>query len=109
MAEWMIYMKSKILNIELCDENQKIIDKRIVKEFEIREDYIINQSISRFSTDEPCIIYRTCIINSVLIKLEEFFRNQIKNNIYRIDIKCLPSYLSDAIYLSENVQMLLIR
>jgi hypothetical protein len=94
------------LYIKLYDINNNLIENKYVKDFEINEDYIIKQSSSRFFTDEPCIIYRTCIINLALINLEEYLRSQIKKNNLYIRVLDLPENIIEMINIYKNVYVL---
>ncbi len=79
------------------------ISKKIIREFEVKESYIIEDSIERYSTNEPCIIYRTCIINSVYIQLDDLFRKLLNDNISKIKKEELGLSILNAVEIPEEV------
>jgi hypothetical protein len=62
------------LKIEIFDNNDNRLCLLDIKQFEINDDYIIKESELKYGTSDPCIIYRTCIINMLHIKLDDYIR-----------------------------------
>lgn len=96
----------KILKILIFNDNLEFIEKKYIKEFRVREEYIIEQCILRYSTNDPCIIYRTVVINSTHIMLDNFFRELSKNKKGKINIEELPNNVICAIEIPENAMFL---
>ena len=57
----------------MLDSNGIVFDELQIEELEMMETRIIEKSKKIYNTPEPCIIYRTCIINEM--------HSQIKKNI----------------------------
>lgn len=53
------------------DEDKNEINKVSLLKLPIKEDEIIRQSTQLYNESEPCIIYRTTIINKMGIKLRD--------------------------------------
>lgn len=55
--------------IALYGENdEKVLERNLLK-LPLKEDYIINKSKELYSEEEPCIIYRTAIINKTGLEM----------------------------------------
>lgn len=93
----------KVLKIGLFNTDENVLDELYIKDFNVKEDFIINKSITKYNTDEPCIIYRTCIINEVYLKLDEYFRSELNRGVKEIKVRDFPSYLIDSLDLPYNV------
>lgn len=63
------------------DNNNKILEVNLLK-LPIKEKAIIEKSIKLYNEDEPCIIYRTAIINRVGLELSKKIEEENKFNTY---------------------------
>ncbi|WP_066717098.1 hypothetical protein [Clostridium sp. Marseille-P299] len=96
----------KILKILFYNDQLEFIEKKYIKEFKVNEEYIIEQCILRYSTNEPCIIYRTLVINSTHIMLDDYFRDISKSKRDKIEIRELPYNVFYAIEFPDNAMFL---
>ena len=70
----------------------------------LKEKYIIAQSTEKYGTDEPCIIYRTCIADDLHLQLSELFKKLMDDNINEVSVDDIPKELSYNIELDEAVK-----
>lgn len=96
----------KILKILLYNKKSEIVDMKYVKELKICEEYILKQCKLKYATDEPCIIYRTLVINAAHIMLDDYFRELLKRKENKIEISNLPQNISYTIEFPANVSFL---
>ena len=58
--------------IYLLDNQNEVMSQKMISELKIKEEYINNQSKTKYQNSEPCIIIRTKICNTVYLDFNDF-------------------------------------
>ena len=93
--------KSKLLHVIFLSNDKKTLDKLYFTDIVPTEAYIIDTSVERFSTDEPCIIYRINIIKNFQLAFYDYAFSLKKTGINEVLIDDIPVNLA-AIDTPEN-------
>ena len=99
-----MFGKKKKMKLMLLDESKTIIDERTVDDIILKEEYIIAESKKKYGTNEPCIIYRTCIADDVHLQLNEFFKECMSNNKNQISIDEIPEIILTNLEMNDSVK-----
>ncbi len=99
-----MFGKKKKLRLMLLDEARSLVKDISIDDIILKEKYIIAQSTEKYGTDEPCIIYRTCIADDLHLQLSELFKKLMDDNINEVSVDDIPKELSYNIELDEAVK-----
>ena len=72
----------------------------------LNENYIIKQSIDKYGTDEPCIIYRTCLLDDKIFLLREYIQSMHNKGIDLIKKADIPDEVFNGIELIDQYAFL---
>mgnify|MGYP000894733411 CR=1 FL=1 len=95
--------------IYLLDNQNEVMSQKMISELKIKEEYINNQSKTKYQNSEPCIIIRTKICNTVYMDFNDFINNCINENKKMIHVKDLPDNLLNSIEFDQNIEILIIK
>jgi ABC-type uncharacterized transport system substrate-binding protein len=87
--------KMRLLHIIFVSDDKRILRKTYFKDIMPSDKYIVNMSIKKFCTDDPCIIYRTNIIKSFQIDLYEYIVN---HKMTEFSVQMLPENVSAILF-----------
>ena len=99
-------MKKKKSEFILLNEQDCVLGMKKAVELEFNEEYVISVSKQKYGTDEPCIIYRTCIVNEVISQLDDFVLRCKSEKKDVINIEELPDEIMRAISFNSEVSRL---
>ena len=85
------------------DKNKKEIAKISLLKLPIKEEEIVRQSIKLYKEEEPCIIYRTSIINRTGLNILSDIEKTQKNNIM-LDLNGLNMIIGDILDLPNKTR-----
>lgn len=88
--------------IALYGENdEKVLERNLLK-LPLKEDYIINKSKELYSEEEPCIIYRTAIINKTGLEILKIVEEKNMVN-KKIEYREFKELFGDILDISEEI------
>jgi len=88
--------------IVLYGENdEKVLERNLLK-LPLKEDYIINKSKELYSEEEPCIIYRTAIINKTGLEILKIVEEKNMVN-KKIEYREFKELFGDILDISEEI------
>jgi hypothetical protein len=90
--------KTNLIHAIFLSNDKKVLGKVYFNDIVPTEEYIINTSIKKFNTDEPCIIYRTSIIKNFQLELYDYILTHKKNENIEIAIQSLPETISAILF-----------
>ena len=85
------------------DKDKKEIAKISLLKLPIKEEEIVRQSIKLYKEEEPCIIYRTSIINRTGLNILSDIEKTQKNNII-LDLNDLNMIIGDILDLPNKTR-----
>lgn len=85
------------------DKDKKEIAKISLLKLPIKEEEIVRQSIKLYKEEEPCIIYRTSIINRTGLNILSDIEKTKKNNIM-LDLNGLNMIIGDILDLPNKTR-----
>ena len=87
----------------LYNDNKKVIKEVNLLKLPIKEKEIIKQSKEIYSESEPCIIYRTAIINRIGFELiSNYQEGKLSNKLYSLEE--LKGIIGDILDLPDKVK-----
>lgn len=90
----------------ICYNNKNAeVNKISLIKMPLKESYIIQKSEELYNESEPCIIYRTAIINKTGLDLIKKIENTYPDKInIKIDLKDLKILIGDILNLSKDIK-----
>lgn len=85
------------------DKNKKEIAKISLLKLPIKEEEIVRQSVKLYKEEEPCIIYKTSIINRIGLNILSDIEKTQKNNII-LDLNDLNMIIGDILDLPNKTR-----
>ena len=81
--------------------NKKILEENLLK-LPLKEDYIISKSKELYSEEEPCIIYRTAIINKTGLEMLKIIEEKNMFN-EKIEYREFKKLFGDVLDVPEEI------
>ena len=83
------------------ENNKKILEENLLK-LPLKEDYIISKSKELYSEEEPCIIYRTAIINKTGLEMLKIIEEKNMFN-EKIEYREFKKLFGDVLDVPEEI------
>lgn len=99
-------MGAKVISFVDCNDN--IILREKVTSLPLKEECIINRSITLFNDSEPCIIHRTFVMKKMFLEIDDFLNGMIAEGKKEIPADCLPSELIKVIEIEKQPSKIVI-
>lgn len=96
--------KKKKLILHMLNKEKELLLETTVQEIVLKEEYIIATSTEKYGTDEPCIIYRTCIADDIHLQINQLLQKVIEQGKNEIHYNELPADIVNSIKLDIPVE-----
>lgn len=96
--------KKKKLTLHMLNKNRELLMETTVQDIVLKEEYIIATSTEKYGTDEPCIIYRTCIADDIHLQINQILQKVLEQGKDEINYSELPTDIVDSINLDIPVE-----